>query len=132
MGPGERVPARHPVHHLPAADLGHPERVGGVAADGSAYKLVNAVAADTIASTILCMTLHQANESISPVGILVLNPYGGYVVEIPYTGTAPTVGQSIAVSAADVRKVVGATWGRGLGTIMKVDTARVVVEVLFD
>ena len=59
-----------------------------------------------------------------------MNPYAGLVCELPYDGTAPTVGQSIAVAAGNVQKVSGIAFARGAGRVMKVDTARGVVEVL--
>lgn len=105
--------------------------IGGTAADSSAYKMVAAVAGDDPSETILCIALHEAYEATAPVGCLILNPYGGFVVRLKYTGS-PTLGQSVEVSAAgDTTKVVGLTWGRGKGTIVKVETTPAEVEVLF-
>lgn len=104
--------------------------IGGVAADASAYKMVASVAADTPTSTILCVALEGKEAADAPVGVLVLNPYGGMTVILTYTGAAPTLGQSIAVSATP-GLVTGAAWARGNGTIVKIDTATTTVEVIF-
>jgi hypothetical protein len=105
--------------------------LGGTAADSSAYKMVAAVAGDDPLETVLCVALHAAYSATDPVGVLILNPYGGFIVKLSYTGS-PTLGQSIEVSAAgDTTKVVGISWARGKGQITAIDTVNTTVEVLF-
>lgn len=103
--------------------------IGGSAADSSAYKMVAASDEDTVLSTILCIALHASFNATDPVGVLILNPYGGNVVKLVYANL-PTIGQSVKVASV-LTQIDGTTWARGGGTIISIDTANTTVEVLF-
>lgn len=104
-------------------------RISGVAADGSGYKAAAAVAGDTSDAVLLGLAKHYCNDSDMPLGLKVLGLGAPTVLRVPTTG-APTLGQSIAVSAADVRKFVGVAFSiTSRSKIMKVLTGEVEVLV---
>lgn len=104
-------------------------KLSGTAADGSGYKVAAAAADDDPQNCILVMALHRMT-SVGPMGVLVLGGYAGTTKFNYYTGAAPTIGQSIAVTASNVRKVKGIAWAAGKGYVTAVDTTNLMVEVL--
>jgi hypothetical protein len=105
-------------------------KLGGTAGDGSGYKAVACTAADTptTAGVVMLMAKHDLNDSVQDLGVKLISADAPTVVRLPFEGTAPTVGQSIAISGANVRRVTGAAFGKGNGRIMRVNTSD--VEVL--
>ena len=101
---------------------------GDTAADSSGYKLIPAADEDTTADAELVQALIRCvGGDLSVVRLCV----PGQIRLLPYlTGSAPSIGQSVKISAT-VTKVEGTTWARGKGTVMKVDTATETCEVLF-
>lgn len=111
-------------------DQGELFKLGGTASDGSGYKAVACAAGDDPTEVVLLMAKHGLNDSVQDLGVKVLGHGDLTVVRLPYNGTAPTVGQSIEISAGDVRAVTGIAWKKGGGRIMKVHTGTTEVEVL--
>ena len=102
-------------------------------ADGTRFKVIPCVAGDDPGDSIIVMALHRIVE-IGPVGCQILAPFSGQVREIPYhTGEVPTVGGSIQIATGNVRKIgVTKAFTRSDGNVvLRVDTTRLVAEVLF-
>ena len=104
--------------------------LSGTAADGSGYKAAAATAGNA-PTTVGCllMALHRMEQPSQPMGVKVLNGSMEQIRRLRYTGS-PTLGQSVAISAADVRKVVGKAFAVGDGRILAINTSTTEVEVL--
>lgn len=104
----------------------------GVDDDGSGYKLVACTAGDTFAAALIVMALHRQTEE-REIGVQQLSVGSGQRRLLAYTGTAPAIGDGVAISAANVRKVVGtgAAAATNLPRVVRVLTATTEVEVAF-
>ena len=103
---------------------------GTLAADGSGVKLVAATAGDKPSTVILAYALDRSEDPLGVIGVMILTGQATQIRRLKYTGGAPTVGHSVAISASDVRAVVDLAFARGDGLILSVDTAATEVEVL--
>lgn len=102
-------------------------KLSGTDADGGGYKIAAAVDNDTTSSVVLVQAMERA-VGVNPMTVLVLGPFHK-VVRLPYlSGSAPTLGQSVQVSAT-VSKVDGKSYD-GSSYVLYVDTANEEVEVL--
>lgn len=101
------------------------------AADSSGYKAIACVAGDDLIDSYIVQALHGIS-SVNQMGVLWLSGSAGTVQELPYSAEdAPVVGESVEISTVNVRKVVGVTHAKGKGLVLKVDTTRLIAEVLF-
>ena len=111
-------------------NMGDLFKIGGTAADGSHYKAVPLAGANDLLTSIVIRAKHSVNRDDQPdLGVKVLGHYSK-VLRLPYvTGAAPTLGQSIAASGTNVRRVAGKAFD-GTSYVLKVDTVNLIVEVL--
>jgi hypothetical protein len=111
-------------------------KIGGTAADGSGYKIVAAANADigagssgTAVADSIWVQAMQSMQEVGPMTVAVIGPFQR-VTRLPYvSGSAPTLGQSVKPSAANVRKVAGVAF-TGQNIVLRVDTAALLVDVL--
>jgi hypothetical protein len=97
--------------------------------DGSGYKLVPLVADDNPATCVMVMAKHRMTE-VREMGVKVL---GGYhqIRRLRYvSGAAPTIGQSVAATAGNLRRIKGIAFANGAGRVCKVNTGDLDADVL--
>ena len=103
-------------------------KLGGTAADGSAYKVVACADEDTPASVVMVQALHRITE-VGPLGVRVLSRYS-QVRRLPYlVGEIPTLTNSVKISAT-VDEVGVVAFADGKGYVLAVDTVAGDCEVL--
>jgi hypothetical protein len=103
-------------------------KLGGTAADGSAYKAVACVDNDTPVSVVMVQALHRIT-SVGPLGVMVLSPYS-QVRRLPYLkGEKPDLGGSVQISAT-VSMVGAKGFTAGCGFVLAIDTVAEDCEVL--
>jgi hypothetical protein len=103
-------------------------KISGTASDSSGYKAAALVAGDDATNSVVIMALHRMTD-VNQMGVIVLGPWQ-QVRRLNYvSGSAPTLGQSVEASAANVRKVAGKAFDKD-GFVLKVDTSALQVEVL--
>jgi hypothetical protein len=106
-------------------------KIGGPASDGTQLKAVPAVAGDTMDTDYLVMALTRETVPGKPAGYKLLSGGMVQIRRLGYvSGAAPTLGQSVAVSATNVRKVAGIAQAHGCGLVVAVNTGDLEVEVL--
>lgn len=98
------------------------------ASDSSGYKAVACAAGDDPSEVYLIQAKARSN-TVGPLAFKLLAGGMAQVRNLPYT-VAPTIGQSVEIAAANVRKVIGITHGKGKGLVLKVNTALGTAEVL--
>ena len=107
-------------------------KLGGAGADGTGYKVVNCADGDDSSDSVLVMALHRLTDLNVPLGVKILGAYGlCQVRRLRYVaGVVPTLGQSIEISGADVRRIEGIAFAPGKGFVLAIDTSALEAEVL--
>lgn len=108
-------------------DATTPVEVGDVfkLSRSTAYKLITAVASDPLSTEVLVAALERSSD-VKPISVRVLGHYQA-IKSLPYSGTTPTIGQSIQADGA--RKVKAVAFDAKT-FVCFVDTAKLTAEVL--
>jgi hypothetical protein len=105
-------------------------KLGGPALDGTQMKAVPCADGDGPETVILVQAKHREVKPDVPGGYKVLTGGPDQIRRIKYDGAAPTLGQSVAAAAGNLRAVDGRLWTRYGGTVIAVNTSATEVEVL--
>jgi len=96
---------------------------------GNGYKLVACTAGDKPSTVILAYALVRS-QNVEAIGVKILTGQATQIRRLGYNGAAPTVGNSVAIAAGNVRRGTGIAFARGDGLVLAVDTSTSEVEVL--